>query len=273
MTIRFTPVSVDYFRLLQIPLLKGRLFTASDDDTSTPVAIISESLAQRLWPNQDPLGRHLTRTGSKPVTREIIGVVRDVKHLGDFPDEEVYAPDLQEGGLGYPDVMVRVDRHAADLPAAIRREILAVDAEALVSEVSLLEQKSRIPSTERLNTLPGPLPVWRCCWRAWASTARLPMQSPAGRTRSAFAWPWVPAAAMCCKRSCARDSNSQRLAWPSVWPEHWRPPGSSAVSCTTSVPRIRLRSYAWPSSWLVWPCWPATSPPAGRRGSIPWALR
>jgi predicted permease len=153
-TIRFTPVSVDYFRLFQIPLLKGRPFTEYDDDTSTPVAIISESLAQRLWPNQDPLGRHLTRTGSKPVTREIIGVVRDVKHLGDFPDEEVYAPDLQEGGLGYPDVMVRASRYTADLPAAIRREILAVDSEAMVSDVSWLEQEIADHfSTERLNTL------------------------------------------------------------------------------------------------------------------------
>jgi predicted permease len=152
--IRFTPVSVDYFRLFQIPLLKGRLLTEYDDDRSTPVAIISESLAKRLWPDEEPLGRHLTSTGSKPVTREIIGVVRDVKHLGDFPDEEVYASCLQVGGLGYPDVMVRVDRWTADLPAAIRREILAVDSEALVSNVSLLEQEIADKfSTERLHTL------------------------------------------------------------------------------------------------------------------------
>jgi putative ABC transport system permease protein len=152
--IRFTPVSSAYFHLLQIPLLRGRYFTEHDNDASTQVAVISESLARRFWPNEDPLGKHLTHGRSKLISREIVGVVRDVKHFGDFPDEEVYAPCLQTGGLSYPDVMVRVEAGAGDLASAIRREILAIDPDVLVRDVvSMEEQISDLFATERSSTL------------------------------------------------------------------------------------------------------------------------
>ncbi|UCG58016.1 MAG: ABC transporter permease [Phycisphaerales bacterium] len=152
--IRFTPVSLAYFRLFQIPLLRGRYFTEHDSGASTPVAVISESLARRFWPNEDPLGKHLTHGKSEPVTRQIVGVVRDVKHFGDFPDDEVYAPCVQTGGLSYPDVMVRVEAKATDLASAIRREILAVDPDVLVRDVVFMEQQiSDLFSTERSTTL------------------------------------------------------------------------------------------------------------------------
>ena len=154
MEIRCTPISTEYFGLFQIPLLQGRYFAEADDDRSMPVAIVNESLARRLWPNQNPLGRHLTHGESKPVTREIVGVVRDRKHLGGFPDDEVYCPCLQVGGMASPDVMVRTDGRTAGLATAIRREILAVDSDALVDEVSSLDgQILDLFSTERLHTL------------------------------------------------------------------------------------------------------------------------
>jgi predicted permease len=140
--IRWTPVSTDYFRLLQIPLRQGRLFAESDDHGSLPVAIINESLAQRLWPNQNPLGRHLTHGDpKKPVTREIVGIVGDRKHLGGFPDDEVYLPCWQVDGFAYSDVMVRTGGRAGDLATAIRREILAVEPDAIVDEVALLDRR------------------------------------------------------------------------------------------------------------------------------------
>jgi predicted permease len=141
MDIRFTPISADYFHLLQIPVLKGRPFTEHDNEGSPPVAIISESLAKRLWPDQEPLGRHLTHGKRDPVTREIVGVVRDVKHLAGSPNDEVYVPDLQDGGLGSPDVMVRTTGRAAGLWAAIPRVIRSVEPDATVSNVSSLQQQ------------------------------------------------------------------------------------------------------------------------------------
>jgi len=138
---RWAEVSPDYFRLLQIPIIKGRHFTERDDEGALPVAMISESLARRLGPNQDVLGRHLTCDGSEPRTWEIIGVVKDVRHLGDFPDTEVYVPYLQVGGLGGPRVLVRTDGRTTDFLAAIRREITTLDPDVTIRELSSLEQK------------------------------------------------------------------------------------------------------------------------------------
>jgi predicted permease len=156
MDIRRTSVSADFFPIFQIPVLKGRVFTVYDNEMSPPVAIISESLAQRLWPNEEPLGRHLIHGKTTPVAREIIGVVRDVKHWGNWPngDNEVYIPESQDGGLDYPQVLVRTDGRTKGLPAAIRAEILALDPDVRISSVSLMEQRIRnLFSAQQTNAL------------------------------------------------------------------------------------------------------------------------
>jgi len=153
---RITPVSMDYFRLLQIPLLKGRTFTEHDNEGAKPVAVVSESLAKCFGPNAEPLGKHLhlTDRGLNPVTWEIVGVVRDVRHLGEYPDAEVYVPDLQDGGLICPSVIVRTDGRTAGLAEIVRKEILAADPEAPVSRVSTLRDLVMDSfSKEQTNTM------------------------------------------------------------------------------------------------------------------------
>jgi hypothetical protein len=81
-------VSPEYFPLLGIPIVKGRNFTQSEAMSESPVAIVSEATAARLWPNQDPLGRFLAvgatgwqrdRNNPLPAFRsaQVVGVVRD----------------------------------------------------------------------------------------------------------------------------------------------------------------------------------------------------
>ncbi len=131
--------SPEHFRLLQIPLRKGRYFTEQDVATSGPVAIISEALAERFWPNGNPIGQYITQaprdSKSAPTPREIVGVVGTVKHLGrsEPADQEVYAPESQCGGpLGEPDFLIRTDPDRPDVAAAVRREILALDRQVVV---------------------------------------------------------------------------------------------------------------------------------------------
>jgi predicted permease len=73
-TVRTNVVSHGYLETLGIPILRGRDFAASDHASSPPVAVISRSLAGRLWPGMDPIGQTLVRVGS---TYEVIGVVPD----------------------------------------------------------------------------------------------------------------------------------------------------------------------------------------------------
>ncbi len=97
-------VSPDYFKTMNTPLLSGRAFTGRDTANSTPVAMVNEALARRLYPGENPVGRrinvHSSTTNFAFSTNwcEIVGVVKDVKLTGlDAPAQpEAYRPDLQD---------------------------------------------------------------------------------------------------------------------------------------------------------------------------------
>jgi len=81
--VNYQAVSPDYFRVMQIPLLRGRVFTEHDTlkpDRHRDVAIISQQLAQRMWPNDDALGKRVNCADDGTGCAEIVGIVGDVKH-------------------------------------------------------------------------------------------------------------------------------------------------------------------------------------------------
>ncbi len=81
--VNYQAVSPEYFRVMQIPLLRGRVFTERDTVRSNghpDVAIISKRLAERMWPNADPLGKRVNCNDDGSGCGEIVGVVGDVKH-------------------------------------------------------------------------------------------------------------------------------------------------------------------------------------------------
>ncbi|HEX2454127.1 MAG TPA: ABC transporter permease [Vicinamibacterales bacterium] len=90
-------VGGDYFRAAGIPLIKGRLFDQHDTESSPGVVIVSESLARRFWPNQDPIGRRLNVGFGNETWREVVGVVGDViqDDLGERRLAALYQPYLQ----------------------------------------------------------------------------------------------------------------------------------------------------------------------------------
>jgi putative ABC transport system permease protein len=81
--VNYQAVSPDYFRVMEIPVLRGRVFTERDTfrpDGHRDVAIISQQLAQRMWPNEDPLGKRVNCSDDETGCAEIVGIVGDVKH-------------------------------------------------------------------------------------------------------------------------------------------------------------------------------------------------
>jgi predicted permease len=81
--VNYQAVSPDYFRVMQIPLLRGRAFTDRDSvrpDGFRDVAIISQGLARRMWPNEDALGKRVNCNDDGTGCAEIVGIVGDVKH-------------------------------------------------------------------------------------------------------------------------------------------------------------------------------------------------
>jgi putative ABC transport system permease protein len=72
-------ISPGYLRAMRVPIIRGRDFAESDAAGRPAVVLISEALARRFWPNEDPLGKHLTLTFFPGIPREVVGIVGDVK--------------------------------------------------------------------------------------------------------------------------------------------------------------------------------------------------
>lgn len=112
-------VSPEYFATLRIPLLTGRDFAPTDDAASTPVVLINETLARRMWETPaDAIGKRL-RSSADTTWREVIGVVRDVKYsrLTEEPRPYFYLPLLQS----FTTQITIHARSTTDVAAALRQ--------------------------------------------------------------------------------------------------------------------------------------------------------
>jgi putative ABC transport system permease protein len=125
-------VSPGYFAALGVPLVRGRMFDERDRAGAPGVVIINEAMAQRFWPNQSPLGRRLTHDLSivpgQPASREIVGVVGNIRHFGlEQPSEpQMFVPHLQ---MPWPSmaVVIRTRLDAAKIGAAVRQAVWSAD--------------------------------------------------------------------------------------------------------------------------------------------------
>jgi putative ABC transport system permease protein len=135
-------VTPEYFETLGIPILVGRGFEDSDNDSAPLVAVVSLSFARRRWGEDNAIGKVISRRGGAEIAT-IVGVVGDVKEFGlnrDTPDE-VYAPVAQHPGhVGA--VLVRSAGDPAATIEAVRRAIRDVDPEIAITRVETLNQTS-----------------------------------------------------------------------------------------------------------------------------------
>ena len=135
-------VTPDYFRVLQLPLMQGRIFNDGDSAEAPPVVIVNQALARKYFPKGDALGKRITfddpRQNPKWVT--IVGIVGDLRHRGlDVdPQPEYYVPHAQAAYRGMV-LTVRSGQDARSLASAVRREIQSIDAEQPIANVRTLE--------------------------------------------------------------------------------------------------------------------------------------
>jgi predicted permease len=123
--------SVDYFRAMQIPLVAGRFFSQQDTVDMPQSVIIDQKFAQRFWPHNDAIGKHLWFDPKKPIT--IVGVVGVVKQYGLETDGKIatYFPLQQDPDRGMF-LAVRSSSDDPGLSTAIVREVHAVDPAVVV---------------------------------------------------------------------------------------------------------------------------------------------
>ncbi len=144
----YAAATPEYFRIMRIPLRRGRLLTGGDTREAPPVAVVNEAFAARVFPGEDAIGRTL-RIGvhadeGDPETFQIVGVVGDV-HSGGLhraPEPQVYVPQAQHT-WGWGAVAVRTSGEPAALAASVRGEVRRLDPElALIATSTMRERLS-----------------------------------------------------------------------------------------------------------------------------------
>jgi predicted permease len=143
-TVTVFPVSDDYFTVLAVPLLKGRGFERQDFNGAGNTVIINQTLADRIFPGQDPLGRRvaLGSVGSTNTPMTIIGVVGNMRSqsLAQLPLSEMYQPYAPETLSGDMTLLVRSSAAAGDAVRLVMDALRAIDPTIPLSEVRTMNE-------------------------------------------------------------------------------------------------------------------------------------
>jgi putative ABC transport system permease protein len=126
-----------------IPIVRGRAFLVSDDSSSRRVAVVSQEMAKRYWPGQDPVGKRFgrSRPGADTPWIEVVGVAADVRHRGLAAAirPEMYYP-LAQAPETSVSLVLDAPSDPAGLAAAVRREIHALRPDQAVSNVQTMQR-------------------------------------------------------------------------------------------------------------------------------------
>jgi predicted permease len=135
-------VSPDYFKVMQSPLVRGRLFAEDDEAGKQIVVIVDETTAHRYWPDRDAIGRRL-KLGQNPNLpwMTVVGIMKDIKHDGLDKDAipHIYTSVYQQPGRTLS-VVLRTDIAPSQLESQIRDHIHAVDPELPVFSVKSMNE-------------------------------------------------------------------------------------------------------------------------------------
>ena len=137
-------VTPEYFHTFNIPIKSGRDFTDHDNDKAPGVVIVNEAFAARYFPNENPIGKHITPGASnhgKPQPREIIGIVGNVKSQRlDVEDRtEYYIPDTQLN-FGSMTVCLRTSVEPHSVSSSVRNVVASMDRDLPIYDIKTMDE-------------------------------------------------------------------------------------------------------------------------------------
>jgi putative ABC transport system permease protein len=146
----------NYFETMGITIKRGRNFDPNDGPTAPPVAVINETMARKIFPNQDPIGQHI-RTGPSPngTWTTIIGVIGDIRHGGleELPQPEMYI-SYQQGPPVGPFIVLRTTGDPALMAESVRAEARRIDKNLPIYDMRTMSTlRSEAVSTRRFILL------------------------------------------------------------------------------------------------------------------------
>jgi putative ABC transport system permease protein len=137
----YTAVTPTYFHTLGIRLVEGRAFTEQDRAGSEEVAIVNQTLAHRLWPNESAVGKRLRWLGNPWL--QIVGVAANVKQSGltTGSGDLIYRPWAQDAWLPSLYLAVRTERRAETSIPEVRKAVWSVDPQAPITALQTMEER------------------------------------------------------------------------------------------------------------------------------------
>ncbi len=138
-------VTPEYFQLLRMPLLRGRLFGDSDDEKAPPVAVVNEAFARTYWPNGDPVGQHVKLNNARGTPASswttIVGVVADARteSLAESSGPQVFQSLYQRHPKDLA-IFLRGQLDPAATPVGLREEVQAINPELPVFGAQMLDE-------------------------------------------------------------------------------------------------------------------------------------
>jgi predicted permease len=136
-------VDPGYFAAMGIPILRGRTFDNGQTFDHVNETVISQSFAQKYFPDEDPIGKHLLLMGGKK-PYAIVGVVGDIRYaIGEPPEPMQYYPlfaPAPAGDMGYGTLVIRSRRNVEQLALPVQRVLQSMDRDVPVSDVLTMDQ-------------------------------------------------------------------------------------------------------------------------------------
>jgi putative ABC transport system permease protein len=149
-------VNPDYFHMMQIGVQRGRVFTAADDENHPLAAVINESMARHLWPDQDPIGQQIRfAVGPAGVWYNIIGVVANSRDrgLGKETRSTMYVSNLQNQLAGV-NLLIRTKSDPHTMVSSVRDVVRSLDRNISISNARTLDEAmSESLSPQRFSVL------------------------------------------------------------------------------------------------------------------------
>jgi putative ABC transport system permease protein len=137
--VMFNSATPNYFATMGIPFIKGRLFSDQDRPDTPGVVVINQTMAQRFWPNQDPVGRQV-KSVADGTTLTVIGVVGDAKHywLEEQQRPQMYGAYSQQPGY-FATVVIRTTVEPLSLSEPVRQALWKVDTDQPMWKIRTVE--------------------------------------------------------------------------------------------------------------------------------------
>jgi predicted permease len=145
MSTDFNVVSPDYFRVLRIPILEGRVFSPSDREGGELVAVVSSTFAEEAWPGEEALGRRVLWGTTGDTWLTVVGVVKNTQNqvLTERPKPFLYRP-LAQNYRAEGHLVLRSEAELADVTRGIREGLRALDTRLSLSPVIALDRYTEV---------------------------------------------------------------------------------------------------------------------------------